>query len=804
MSDAREILVNIIDNFSADSFNHFFRKVKNSKYNSINQSYSHYDDDSFKKTIMLGDMTLQDDRVAVFAIEVLKDLTERSGKKAQYDKAKKILRDDISISAGIFIFYDSHGCFRFSLIYKEYLGTKSTYSNFKRFTYYVNKELTNKTFLQRIGEADFSSLDKIKEAFSVEKVTKQFYQDIANWYFWAVDNSQFPKDAESEKNGRKISIIRLITRMIFIWFMRERNLIPNELFNKDKVSEILTDLSDDESTYYKAILQNLFFATLSTKKDKRNFASEVRWHNGYNPDFDNQYVFRYQELFNNPDDIKKYCYDIPFLNGGLFECLDDKKNGIYIDGFSRTKSNQPNVPNFLFFSSEQEYNKLNTEYGTSNKKYIVRGLIDTLSQFNFTIDENSPDDADVALDPELLGRVFENLLASFNPETSDTARKATGSYYTPREIVDYMVSESLKAYFKTHLKNIEDIDDILEKLFSAEDESNPFNEYHTKTVVDLIENVKIVDPAVGSGAFPMGMLNRLVFILNKIDPGNELWKQAQIKAANKIIDSSIKRATLENIEKYFNTKNADYGRKLYLIQRCIYGVDIQHIAVEIAKLRFFISLLVNETVDSSLDNFGIEPLPNMDFKIMQGNSLIEHLSGKMHDKDGQFSRIQMVSSLNKMKDELFETTDPIEKKEIRNNINRLIKQIFEHDRNHEIEQLRQRIKAIKDQQRLFEDRDADKKDRETIKQYEEKIKQLEEIEELKPEDHFEWHINFSEVFDKGGFDIVIGNPPYIQLQKTFEGNIKYADLYKNCNYKTFDRMGDIYCLFYEKGNQING
>ena len=163
--------------------------------------------------------------------KVTRELSERSGKKAQYELAKKVIRD-LSMDAGIFVFIGENGAFRFSLVYASYLGTKVDYSNFRRFTYYVSPQLTNKTFRQRIGEGDFSSLESIKEAFSVEKVTKEFYQKISYWYFWACQQCQFPKDAEAEENGRQVAVIRLITRMIFIWFMREMKLVPNNLFEK--------------------------------------------------------------------------------------------------------------------------------------------------------------------------------------------------------------------------------------------------------------------------------------------------------------------------------------------------------------------------------------------------------------------------------------------------------------------------------------------------------------------------------------------------------------------------------------------
>jgi len=633
--EAKPILEDIISDFAPENFILFFR-AKSRQFKELKESLDYYPDDDFAQGRKLGEIKFDGgDALVICAFAAQKPLTERSGKKAQYDKAKKILKDQQIYTAGIFIFYDAEGNFRFSLVYPEYTGDEKKWSNFRRFTYFVSADptVTNKTFKQRIGGGDFSDLQKIKEAFSVEKVTREFYEAIANWYFWAIDNSRFPKDAEAEENGRNISVIRLITRIIFIWFMRERGLVPKDLFDEKSIPAILKDTSSSESTYYKAILQNLFFATLSTKKTERQLRSKVRGHKGKNPDFGNQYVYRYHEYFRQPEKIKDLFAEIPFLNGGLFECLDDKPNDIYIDGFTATKKNQPEIPNLLFFSAEKMAN-LNKHFGTKDKKYKVRGLFDILSSFNFTIDENTADDQEVALDPELLGRVFENLLASFNPETATTARKATGSYYTPRGIVDYMVSESLKAYFKTHLCTIghserseESLDERLNKLFSTSSDENPFSKVESENIVDLIESVKIVDPAVGSGAFPMGALHKMVFILNKVDPGNELWKQAQIKAAGGITDPAIRRDTIKRIEDFFQGKNADYGRKLYLIQRCIYGVDIQQIAVEIAKLRFFIALLVDEKIEPEKDNWGIEPLPNLDFKIMQGNSLISSFMG---------------------------------------------------------------------------------------------------------------------------------------------------------------------------------
>ena len=705
------------------------------------------------------------------------------------------------------------------MIYANYLGKRRDWSVFRRFTYFVSKEFTNKTFLQRIGDGDFSSLEKIKDAFSVEKVTKEFYQDIANWYFWAVQSVSFPKDAEGE-NSRNIAVIRLITRMIFIWFMREQGLVPKNLFEEKSILAMLKDVSPESSTYYQAILQNLFFATLSTKKDERKFRSEIRGYKGYNPDFGNQNVFRFQELFKNPDKLIDFFGEIPFLNGGLFECLDDKPNGFYIDGFTAVKKNQPNVPNFLFLSREQKTD-LNTAYGTKNKTYKVRGLLDILSSFNFTIDENSPDDQDIALDPELLGRVFENLLASFNPETSTTARKATGSYYTPREIVDYMVTESLKAYFKTHLLAISDLDKKIDKLFLTGSGENPFDKSESKKIVELIESVRIVDPAVGSGAFPMGALNKLVFILNKVDPGNELWEKAQLSAADAIPDPRIRQDTKSRIEEFFKSKNADYGRKLYLIQKCIYGVDIQQIAVEIAKLRFFISLLVDEGVDKTKENWGIEPLPNLDFKIMQGNSLISEFLGIDFDNGQEKQEVQsqvglgfeneddsLIKEFERKKIDYQNESDKDKKTKLKNEVEDLMIKIFESKVKKQkagyfkdIEEIERKYSILPNKQSREEiiAKEKQKLSQKTGFDLENIEKQLREFtSKKKTRPFFPWKLYFAEVFEKGGFDVVIANPPYVRQEEIKE----YKPLLQKSGYQVFNSTSDLYTYFYELSYNI--
>ena len=211
--------------------------------------------------------------------------------------------------------------------------------------------------------------------------------------------------------------------------------MPDALFEEDNLSKLLTSLDAQESTYYKAVLQNLFFATLNQemntpeKPNTRKFRGEGRQH------YNITSLYRYKRYFKDPDAALRLFETIPFLNGGLFECLDkpapdDAKTILRIDGFSDRDDNPLCVPNALFFSEPQAVN-LNAVYGTKNSRYTVRGLIHILNRYKFTIAENTPIEEEVALDPELLGQVFENLLAAFNPETGTTARKQTGSFYTP-------------------------------------------------------------------------------------------------------------------------------------------------------------------------------------------------------------------------------------------------------------------------------------------------------------------------------------------------------------------------------------
>ena len=232
----------------------------------------------------------------------------------------------------------------------------------------------------REGEPPITRVtDKLNAAFSVEAVTKQFYQEIANWYFWALEHARFPKDAPRTDGKDHVSLIRLIICLIFCWFLKEKGLIPSTLFDPKQLPTILKgfaplSVQDKSSVFYKAILQNLFFATLNTEMGKRAWAKDEQ-------NFMAHSLYRHKELFHDPKTALEMFKDIPFLNGGLFECLDriestkEQPRYIRIDGFSRRPDSQPVVPDFLCFGDEREVD-LSQAYGEARRASRPRAWAD--------------------------------------------------------------------------------------------------------------------------------------------------------------------------------------------------------------------------------------------------------------------------------------------------------------------------------------------------------------------------------------------------------------------------------------------
>lgn len=692
----------------------------------------------------------------------------------------------------LFVPENNDANYRFSLItidldMTEEGKTLKRYSNPRRYSYYLGEGIAWYTPNKYLNEAGRVKDEKdLIGRFSVEVLTKAFYQELSDWYAWAVKVVRFPNKLNDPTDDDKFnaeSTIRLVTRLIFVWFLKQKHLIPEEFFDKETIGKLIKGFSPNtvsdllyqkgESVYYKAILQNLFFAMLNSPitPEGSTDLSERHFRNGRS-DYDNNKLMRYESCFKEPQlfvDLANRT--VPFLNGGLFDCLDDKDNGIYIDGFSDREKVQKSllVPDYLFFI-EGHVADLSLWYNDRRKSTVkIDGIINILKRYNFTVEENTPFDQEVSLDPELLGKVFENLLASYNPETQTTARKQTGSFYTPREIVQYMVDESLVAHLKRTVGD--ELEEQYRQLMRYTDEEVPLTDVQRKQIMQSLYHCKVLDPACGSGAFPMGMLQQMVHILNRIDPDNEMWKEMMLNVAidetseaYRTASSDERREMIAGIERSFDesVNRPDYARKLYLIENCIYGVDIQPIAIQISKLRFFISLVVDQKAnDNPAENFGIRPLPNLEAKFVAANTLI---------------------GLDKKDSSLFDTPEILAKKE-------------------ELKIAKHKIFGAKTVRTKRKYKDAVNRIRQEIAELLRSMGAIGESEAtvLASWDMFDQNAS-SPFFDpewmfdvKEGFDIVIGNPPY-------GANIdNMVDILKALYPRTSHGYKEIYKYFYDRG-----
>lgn len=736
---------------------------------------------------------------------VVYEVKHRSRHNARVSLSKeafRMLADETQDRAlVVFVPEDSNENYRFSLIEitldaaDDSARVTKRYSNPRRYSYFLGEGIayyTPNKYLNEKGRV--VSKEDLLSRFSVEVLTKEFYQELSDWYAWAIKIIRFPNNIDDKDDDAKFNnegAIRLITRLIFVWFLKQRHLIPEEFFDERYIADNLiegfnphamVDLfsKSNESKYYKAILQNLFFAMLNSPitTEGGKELSERHFRNGRG-DYDNNKLMRYESYFKNPQlfvDLANRT--VPFLNGGLFDCLDDKDHGMYYDGFSDRESvkNSLIIPDYLFFGEEVGKNiDLSEWYGDKKKKKVsARGIIDILKRYNFTVEENTPFDKEVSLDPELLGKVFENLLASFNPETQTTARKQTGSFYTPREIVQYMVDESLVAHLKRTVG--EELEPQYRQLMQYSDDDVELTAEQRKSIMQSLYNCKILDPACGSGAFPMGILQQMVHILNRIDPDNSGWKEMMLQKAldetseaYRNSSSDERKELIADIERSFDESinRPDYARKLYLIENCIYGVDIQPIAIQISKLRFFISLVVDQNTNADpTDNFGIRPLPNLEAKFVAANTLI----GLVKKDASLFDSAEIKAKENELKiakHKIFGAKTVKTKRKYKNIVN----------------DLRQEIADM-----LYANGAVGN----------------DEARQLASWDMFDQNAS-SPFFDsewmfgvKDGFDIVIGNPPYInanELKKNL-GDNEYKQL--KSLYSTAKGTVDFYVYFFEK------
>lgn len=638
-----------------------------------------------------------------------------------------------------FVSPDNKKVWRLTLVAKDSeltsAGVIEKSTSAKRYTFLLGPGESCKTAAERFEALSIEKEINIKalvKAFSVERLSKAFFDEYKLHYekfLQYLDQSNFKKSAfnANEKLIRDF-VKKLLGRLVFLSFVQKKGWLgASSTDYKDGDPDFLMNLylgSGANEVFYEKWLKVLFFDTLNNHKG------------------------RPQDDFVLPNKAK---VKIPFLNGGLF----DKEE---VD--QKTLTFEPR----LFHNPD------------SNEDPKQRGFLDFLQAFNFTVHEDSPDDHTIAVDPEMLGHIFENLLED---------NKDRGTYYTPKEIVHYMCQESLMEYIVTEAGLQKEIVEKLVRYKEVEKISNSV----LKKIDNVLDKVKICDPAIGSGAFPMGLLLEIFSIKEAIAyESGIVWNPAKVK---------------ENI-----------------IQGSIYGVDIEKGAVDIARLRFWLSLVVDEDKP--------RPLPNLDYKIMQGNSLLESyvdldLCVRLEEEttlfrdENKFSK-KDIDRLKTLVKKYFAADNSEIKKELQHSIDDVVDKFITGQVQ---DKIRRNTETLNDTKlklvtvnKLTPKTNADKKKKEdSLKKLNailekntkeaQRLKGLEkdlsQIQKSKIYPYFLWHLWFSEIFEQGGFDIVIGNPPYIQLQKDGGG---LAKLYEKANYQTFEGMGDIYSLFYERGWQL--
>ena len=670
-----------------------------------------------------------------------KNLTERSSRRKQFDDSVKVLKQAFTnnpymgngpvngvFTQGLFFFCDANGNFRLSLVTSEIANGKHELNNYRRQSFFVESGAQNNTFRHRLCKR-ISNFTELKEAFNVEKLSddffheyKVFYEDIVQYITGArfIEDkknhyireelsapcgeifNQFVESYKTTENAEKAVrnyVKKLMGRLVFVQFLQKKGWlgIPAEKNGwKGGDTRFLQNLfknasGEEKNDFIDKVLEDVLFYAFNTKEINRKFKNKL---------------------------LKQYKY--PFLNGGLFEMDSDDKLKFALPAEAFSNGNRE-------FASTERKNPYNKNWVKKRKPYFnieACGLFDFFDRYNFTIDENDPTDAEVSVDPEMLGKIFENLLED---------NKDKGAFYTPKEIVNYMVNESLIAYLDQTGKDSKIRDFVLAQNVSD------FDLKKKSLLNEKLENVKICDPAIGSGAFPMGILNVLVKC----------------------------RRALSDLP---DEKNALANFKRHIIQNNIYGVDIEKGAVDIARLRFWLSLVVDEEMP--------EALPNLDFKIMQGNSLLECYEG---------IDLSVVAGQGKKRTTAKSSSQ--------------VSLVFD-----EAEAMKQ---IQKDLNSYFQTQDHDKKNSlknsisEGVKNYlkfiaPEKRKEIDSMD-FPNDKFFLWHTYFYDVFKQGGFDIVIGNPPYIPLQ---DNNGLLADIYERQDFAVFERGGDIYSLFYEEGIRL--
>lgn len=662
----------------------------------------------------LGSFNTADDRIiGLYLVKVKPEVWLERNKVGLRELLRSVYKYDVD---GALIVFEQADKWRLSFVseirtFDDEGNITKKVTEPKRYTYLLGKGEKTKTPVDRLFSIAGKKLylEEIRNAFSVEALNEEFYKIVARHFYQLVGATEgkgakaityervlnLPIGKPSDNASKKIYqefAVRLIGRTVFCWFLKVKksdegiSLLPEHLLSSEAVKR--------NSNYYHSILEKLFFQTLNTPMPER-----------------------WKEL---PDG----CEQIPFLNGGLFE------------------------------PQTEDYYKPNKTTGYSDHINTLRipdewfkEFFENLEQYNFTIDENSVVDIEVSVDPEMLGRIFENLLAEIDPDSGETARKATGSFYTPREIVDYMATESLVLY----LHNQTQIDkELLKPIFKIDSEVS-FSKSDSEKILEALDRLKILDPACGSGAFPMGVLQKIVMALQKLDRNAEWWKARQI---SRIENALLRKQIKEKLE----LTTVEYARKIGVIQNTLYGVDIQPIAAEISKLRCFLTLVVDENIDETKANRGVEPLPNLEFKFVTADALLQ-----LPPEKQQTSLFDNRAELEKLQEIRLDYLQSYgaHKNELKEKFQALQKQIFK-------EQLKNNA-------------------REDSRAY--------LISSWKPfsNEKVDW---FDPLWMYGvnDFDIVIGNPPYVEHKK-----LKHIASKLKPIYKVYTGSSDLSVYFFERG-----
>jgi hypothetical protein len=651
----------------------------------------------------LGRINLNDHKkVSLFELKVTKNLNIYKNKVELRNLVSKFI--DQVTNHGVLVIYDNQGenyRLTFSTKFSQFLDTgelKEVETEPKRFTYLLGESESCITPAERLyllhSKRNNLLMDDFVEAFNVEKISKEFFEQYKMLCFDIENNliSLRKKDKKIDNNFKKSNLIeinfakKLLGQIVFIYFLQKKGWLG-----------IKKNSSGDYDNWGKG--NKAFFKLLFEKKF-------VKYNNFFNDVLEPLF---YEGLGSerSGDVYTKLDCKIPFLNGGLFEPI-------------------------------KNYDWSQTEITLNNE--IFSKIIDVFERFNFTVQEEDPEEKEIAVDPEMLGKVFENLL----PEN---IRKKGGSFYTPRVIVSYMCEQSILHYLLAKTKNKIPINDLEEYVVNTKfDVSKNSNiKTNAKTLDDLLANVKICDPAVGSGAFPVSLMNIII---------------------------RLRLSLISFLDRKY--KNSSYYFKRDCIQNSIYGVDIDDSAIEIAKLRLWLSLVVDE------DNYEkIEPLPNLDFKIVQGNSLLEtfhdfQLGSSIfkENKENTFEKFlgsshtqNLLIELSELQDQFFKSISHSKKKILKDKIEQKIISIFKEN-----------IKVRKEY---------------NIKKFEKFETQIQDLISGKlNKNFFPWQVFFSEVFLKNeGFDIIITNPPYVNTKEISKFNWR-EDLKAN-----FGFLDDLYNHF---------